>query len=130
MRDLTEFEKGPIVGARIVAASVTKTAELHGFSRDTRTMMEFMVHGKPSSDRSNSGWTSKLTDRDRRALKLIVKRNQRTTATKVIVALTRYLNSPVLSKTVRCELNKAGYDGKTAIRKPLLSIINIQKKLK
>ena len=35
MCDLTEFEKGQIVGSRIARASVTKTAELLGFSRAT-----------------------------------------------------------------------------------------------
>ena len=33
MRDLTEFEKGQIVGASIGGASVAKTDELLGFSR-------------------------------------------------------------------------------------------------
>ena len=46
MCNLTEFEKGQIVGARMAGASVTKTAELLGFSRTTislisRTMTEF-----------------------------------------------------------------------------------------
>ena len=35
MRDLTVFQKGPICGARMAGASVTKTAELLGFSRAT-----------------------------------------------------------------------------------------------
>ena len=33
MLDLTEFEKGQIVGARIAGSSVIKTDELLGFSR-------------------------------------------------------------------------------------------------
>ena len=35
MRDLTDFEKGQIVGARMAGASITKTAELLDFSRAT-----------------------------------------------------------------------------------------------
>ena len=35
MHDVTEFEKVQIVGARMAGASVTKTAELLGFSRAT-----------------------------------------------------------------------------------------------
>ena len=51
MRDLTEFEKGQIVGARITGATVTKTAELLGLSRVTisMTMTEFKKHRKPSA---------------------------------------------------------------------------------
>ena len=78
MRDLTEFEKWQIVEARMTGPSVTKTTELLGFSRATmsRTMTEFKKHRKTSSNRSNSGLTSKLSDRDRRALRRIVRRNQ------------------------------------------------------
>ena len=35
MRDVTEFEKEQVVGTRMMRASVTKTAELLGFSRAT-----------------------------------------------------------------------------------------------
>ena len=35
MPELTEFEKGQIVGTRMAGASVTKAAELLGFSRAT-----------------------------------------------------------------------------------------------
>ena len=57
MRDLTDFEKEQIVGAPMAGASITKTAELLGFSRATisRTMSEFKKHGKASNNRSSSG---------------------------------------------------------------------------
>ena len=35
MRDLTDFEKGHIIGVRMVGASIIKTAELFGFSITT-----------------------------------------------------------------------------------------------
>ena len=43
MRDLTDLKKGQIVGARMAGASMTKTAELLGFSKAilSRTMSEF-----------------------------------------------------------------------------------------
>ena len=65
MHDLTELEKGQIVGARIVGASVTKTADVLGFSRAiiSRTMTEFKKHGKTSSNRNNYGLTCKLIKR-------------------------------------------------------------------
>ena len=55
----------------MAGSSVTKTAELRVFSRASisMTMTEFEKHGKISSNLSNSRWTTKLTDRDRRALK-------------------------------------------------------------
>ena len=85
MRDLTGFEKGQIVGARIAGASFTKTAELFGFSRATmlRTTPELKKHGKTPSNQSNSGRTAKFTNIDQRALKRILGRKHRTTDAKV-----------------------------------------------
>ena len=93
-------------------------------------MTRFKKHEKTSSNQRNSGRTSKLTDRDQRASKRIMRREHRTTAAKVTAELNQHLNSSVSTKTVRRELNKAGYHGRAAARKPLLSTINIQRKLK
>ena len=54
--------------------------------------MVIKKHGKPSSSRSSSGRTSKLTDRDRRALKRIVGKKHRTTAAKVTAEFNQYLS--------------------------------------
>ena len=104
MRDLTEFVKW---SSYIAGASVTKTAELLCFSRATlsRTMPEFEKRGKISSNRNNSGRTSKLTERGR----LASRRKNRTTAAKVTTKVNQNLNSPVSTRTVRRELNKVGY---------------------
>ena len=71
-------------------------------------MTEFKNYGKTSSNKSNSGRISKLTDRDRRALKRIVGRKHQTTAAKVTAKLNQHLNSPVSNTTIHRELNKAG----------------------
>ena len=63
-----------------------------------RTITEFMKHGKASDKRSNSVRSSKLTGRDRYALKHIVGRKYRTTAAKVTDELNQHLNSPVSTK--------------------------------
>ena len=92
-------------------------------------MTEFKKHGKTSSNWSNSGRKSKVTDKDRRTLKRTVGRNHQTTAAKVTAELIKYLNSPVSTKTVCRELYKDVYNGITAIRKPMLSTIYIQKQV-
>ena len=77
MRDLSKFGKEQIVVARMAGASVTNTAELLGVSSRatiSRTMTEYKKHGKTPSNRCNSGQTSKLNNRDRRALRRIVGR--------------------------------------------------------
>ena len=88
------------------------------------------LHRKTASNRSNFGRTSKLTDRAWRPLKRIMGRNHRTTADKVTAALNQNLNSPVLTKTLRRELNMARHHGRAALRNPLFSTFNIQRRLK
>ena len=94
------------------------------------TIAEFKKRGKTSSHRSNSGRTSKVTGRNRSALKCIVRKYHRTTTTKVTTELNQHLNSPVSIKPFLRELNKIEFYGRAAVRKPLLSTINIQKRLK
>lgn len=131
MRDLTDFEKGQIVGARMTGASITKVAEVFGFSRATisRTMTQFEKQGKTSNNRTKCGRPSKLSGRDRRTLNRIIKKNRRSTATKVRAELNQHLSNEVSTKTVRRELHNGGYHGRAAIRKPLLSSVNIQKRM-
>ena len=95
MSDLTEFEP------RMAGASVTKTAEPLGFSRATisRAMTNFKKHGKTSKNWCNSGQTSKLSDRDRCALKSI--RKHRTITSKATAGVNQHPNSPFRPKPTK-----------------------------
>ena len=110
----------------MTGALATKIAELLIFLRATIswTTTEFKMQRKPSSNRSNSGQTYKLTDRDRCALEHIVGRKHQTTAAKVTAELNQHLNSPVSTKTVRDDLNKAGYHGR-AVKNDVMYFHNI-----
>jgi predicted transcriptional regulator len=91
MEDLSDFERGKIVGARVVGASVTKTATLLGVSRATvsKIMPACTNHGKTSAKR-NSWLKSALTERDRHALRRIVSKNHETTEAQVYCNRTEY----------------------------------------
>jgi transposase len=73
MGDLSAFEKGHIVGARLARVSVTKTATLLSVSIATVSvvMSAYTNHGKTTSAKRNSGRKSTLTERDRRILRRI-----------------------------------------------------------
>ncbi len=51
--DLSDFERGMVVGARWVGLSISKTADLQGFSRTTisRVYREWLEKEKISSER-------------------------------------------------------------------------------
>jgi hypothetical protein len=56
MRDLSDFERGEIVGAHLAGASVTKTETLLGVSRGTvpKVMSAYTIRGKTTSAKRNS----------------------------------------------------------------------------
>ena len=119
MADLSDFKRGQIVGACLAGAIVTKTAELFGVTKSTvsKVMTAFEKEGKTSSLKQNSGRKRKLSDRDRRTLKQIVRKDHKNTAPKMTSGLYDHLEDPVSSKTVRRELHKTGFHGRAAIRK-------------
>jgi len=96
MGELSDFQKGQIVGARLAGESVTKTATLRCVSRAAvpKVMTAYTNRGKTSSSKTNGGRKSKLSARD------IVSENHRTSAAKVTAELNIRLEDPVSTKTV------------------------------
>ena len=131
MANLTDFQRGQIVGARMAGASVTETARMLSVARGTvsKVMNAFKREGKTSSEKHKSGRKMKMSERARRTLKRIVREDRKTTAPKITAELNKHLQDPVSTKTVRRELHKSGFHGRAGIRKPLLSKTNVSKRL-
>ena len=66
MGDLSDFQRGQIVGALLAGASVTKMVALLGVLRAavSKVMMVYTNQGKTSSPNRNSGQKPKLSERD------------------------------------------------------------------
>ncbi|XP_042897250.1 uncharacterized protein [Parasteatoda tepidariorum] len=120
MSDLTDFQRGQIVGARLVGATTTETSQILGVSRGTvsKVMTAYTQRSKTSSAKQNSGRKEKLSERDRRVLKRIVMSKKKTTAAKMTAELNQHLDSPVSTITVSRYLHKENINGTILIKDP------------
>ena len=85
MGDLSDFQRGQIVGVGLAGASLRKTATLLGVSKAalSKVMMTYAHRGRTSAAKGNSGQRPKLSEGDRCTLKRIVSIYHRSTAAKV-----------------------------------------------
>lgn len=69
--DLSDVQRDMIIGTCLAGASLSRTANFMVVSRNavSRVMTAYRKLGKVYSVRQNNGWKSKLTDRNRWALK-------------------------------------------------------------
>ena len=84
-------------------------------------MTVYEKDGKTSSAKHKSGCSSSLSERDRRTLNLIVRKDHKTTASRIMEELNEHLERPVSTKTVRRELHKSRFYRRAAIKKNLCS---------
>ena len=129
MGDLFDFQRGQIVGARIAGATIIETAQLLEISRGTvsKVMATYEKEGKTSSAKHKLGRSSSLSERDRRTLNCIVRKDHKTTASKITAELNEHRERPVSTKTFRRELHKSGFYRKAAMKKPFLTQTKVTK---
>ncbi|KAK6477371.1 YTH domain-containing protein 1-like isoform X2 [Huso huso] len=109
--DLSKFDRGVIVGARLAGASIVQTVNASGKSRTTvsRVFKEWRTSEKTGTDRSKCGRKRLLTDRERQWLEKIVS-TERTQSSRVITeTLNLASEQPVSARTVRRELQRMGF---------------------
>jgi len=121
MEDLSDFQRGLMVGAPLAGASVTKTATSLGVSgvAVSKVLTAYINHWKISPAERNSDGNPKLSERDRQTLKKIKSKNHRTAAANVSAEFSNHLEVPVFTKTVQRELHRSNIHSRAAIVKPL-----------
>ncbi|XP_041125153.1 YTH domain-containing protein 1-like isoform X1 [Polyodon spathula] len=118
-KDLSKFERGMIVGARLLGAPVSQTSVLSGKSKTTvsRVFTEWRKSQKTTTDRSRCGRKRLVTDSVRQWLEKIVTSER----TMTIAAITQTLNAgsdeTVSARTVRRELRRMGFYCRVQLQK-------------
>jgi hypothetical protein len=122
---LVRFSKRADYWCAFSRASVNKTTTLLGVYRAAVSvvMTAYTNSLKTSSATRTSGRKPKLIERDRRTLKRIMSKNDRTAAAKVTAELSIHLADPVLR-----ELHKSNIHGITAIDTPLITENNVKRR--
>uniref|UniRef100_A0A3Q0QYA9 Transposase Tc1-like domain-containing protein n=1 Tax=Amphilophus citrinellus TaxID=61819 RepID=A0A3Q0QYA9_AMPCI len=123
-RDLSEFERGAIVGARRAGRSISQTAKLLGCSRTavSRVYREWCQKQKTSSDRGASG-RKRLVDEDgeKRLEKIVEANNQATIEEIQALYNSSGVEKPISLRTAQRTLKRLGYSRKTQGEDPELN---------
>ncbi len=128
--DLSDFERGVVVGARRAGLSISKTADLLGFSHTTisRVYRERSEKKKISSEWQLCGkW---LVDvRGQRRMGRLVRDDRKASVSQLTTRYNQGLQNTISVRTTRRTLKQMGYSSRRPHRVPLRSAKNRKQRL-
>uniref|UniRef100_A0A3B3RJQ1 Transposase Tc1-like domain-containing protein n=1 Tax=Paramormyrops kingsleyae TaxID=1676925 RepID=A0A3B3RJQ1_9TELE len=129
--DLSNFERGMVVGARRAGLSISQSAQLLGFSRTTisRVYKEWCAKGKTSSMRQSCGRKCLVDARGQRRMGRLIQADRRATLTEITTRYNRGMQQSICEATTRTTLRRMGYNSRRPHRVPLISTTNRKKRL-
>ncbi len=129
--DLTDFELGMVVGARRTGLSISKTADLLGFSRTniSRVYREWSEKEKISSERQLCGRKCLVDVRGQRRIDRLVRDDRKSSVTQITTRYNQSMQNTISERTTHRTLKQMGYSSRRPHRVPLLSAKNRKRRL-
>ena len=121
-RDLSEFERGVIVGAREMGHSISEVAMKFGFSRMTISQVyrEYQESSKKLNLRYRCGRKKIMQEWDQRQLTRIIKRDRRATLPQIAADFNAGPSTSVSVQTIQRNIIDMGFRSKSSTCVPFM----------